>query len=95
MYTSLTATEIKGYIGKINIIDIRDNYLYRLGSIPTAKNISMNFLLSSPESYLKKTETYYIYCDYGKQSSQVCNNLARKGYNVVNILGGYNEYISR
>ena len=27
----------------LNIIDIRDNYLYNMDSLPNAKNIPMNF----------------------------------------------------
>ncbi len=95
MYTSLTATEIKKHIGKISIIDIRDNYLYRLGAIPTAKNIPMNFLLKIPENYLNKDQTYYIYCASGMISGKVCDQLSKKGYKTVNILGGYNEYITK
>ena len=30
----------------INIIDIRDNYLYNMGCIPGSRNIPMNFLIT-------------------------------------------------
>lgn len=95
MLSSITTSDIKGMIGRINIIDIRDNYLYRLGSIPTSKNIPANFLLANPEDYLKKNETYYIYCARGMQSTKICSSLANLGYKVINCLGGYNEYISK
>lgn len=95
MYSSITASDIKGMIGKINIIDIRENYLYRLGSIPTSKNIPLSYLDMSPEKYLKKDEKYYIYCALGMKSPKLCNKLSNLGYNIVNILGGYNEYISK
>ena len=94
MYSSINANDLKGIIGKINIIDIRDNYLYRLGSIPTSKNIPMNYLLILPEQYLNKTDTYYIYCTQGLQSAKLCEKLTKSGYKVVNILGGYNGYFS-
>ena len=42
--------------------------------------------------YLNMVDTYYIYCEYGDTSSRVCERLRRKGYNVVNVIGGYNEY---
>ncbi len=95
MYKSVGASELKSLIGKVNIIDIRDNYLYRLGNIPSSKNIPINFLIFNPENYLKKDETYYIYCTQGMQSSRVCSKLTSLGYNVVNVLGGYNDYISK
>lgn len=95
MYSSITATELKKYVGKINIIDVRDSYLYRLGSIPTAKSIPINYLLMNPDNYLNKKDIYYLFCDYGMKSSKACNALANKGYQVINVLGGYNEYISK
>ena len=79
-------------LSEINIIDIRDGYLYNLGKIPNAKNIPMNFLLMNPENYLKYGDTYYIYCNYGHNSKKVCESLLNRGYNVINIIGGYNEY---
>ena len=95
MLSSIPTSDIKGMIGRINIIDIRDNYLYKLGSIPTSKNIPANFLITNPDNYLDKEETYYIYCAKGMQSTKVCYLLANKGYKVINCLGGYNEYMSK
>lgn len=76
----------------INIIDIRDSYKYIIGSIPGALNIPMNFLMMNPNEYINKETTYYIYCDYGNQSKKCTNYLNNKGYNIINIEGGYNEY---
>lgn len=84
--------DILNNLNKLNIIDIRDGYLYNLGNIPNSKNIPMNFLLINPENYLNKNEEYYIYCNYGINSNKVCNVLSEKGYNVININGGYNSY---
>ena len=95
MLSSIPTSDLKKMIGRVNIIGIRDNYLYKLGSIPTSRNIPMNFLLTNPEDYLKQDETYYVYCSKGLQSARVCTTLANRGYNVVNCLGGYNEYISK
>lgn len=76
----------------LNIIDIRDQYMYNLGNIKNSRNIPMNFLIMNPENYLNKDETYYIYCDSGNRSKRTCLILESKGYDVVNILGGYNGY---
>jgi len=92
MQNSITVEELKMLIPKAKIIDIRDNYEFNLGSIPTSINIPMNFLITNPDSYLKRGEEYFIYCEYGSRSKVVCNELRRKGYNTVNVLGGYNEY---
>ena len=94
MYKNIRACDLKGLIGKVNIIDIRKNYLYNLGNIPSSKNIPSSYLLISPEKYLKKDEEYYIYCSSGIESSKVCLELSNKGYKVINTLGGYNDYVT-
>lgn len=92
MSNDITVSELKRIIPGAKIIDIRDNYQFNLGSIPTSINIPMNFLLTNPDSYLTKNNTYYIYCEYGSRSNKVCHELLKKGYNVINILGGFSEY---
>lgn len=94
MYSSINASDMKGLLGRINIIDIRDSYLYNLSNIPTSKNIPNNFLLSNPEKYLDKNKIYYIYCASGYKSAPTCTKLSTLGYQVINVLGGYNEYLS-
>lgn len=94
MYSSIKTNELKGMIGRVNIIDIRKNYLYNLGSIPSSINIPSNFLVMDPGKYLDKNKEYYIYCSQGLESPSVCNKLSRMGYKVVNVLGGYHDYIT-
>ena len=76
----------------LNIIDIRDNYLYNIGNIPNSKNIPMNLLIMNPDNYLDKEKTYYIYCNRGINSKKTCEILTSVGFNVINIVGGYLEY---
>ncbi len=90
--SNITVSELKSLIPGIKIIDVRDNYKYSLGNIPTSKNIPANFLLTNPNNYLNKEDIYYIYCDFGNTSNRVCERLKQLGYKVVNVLGGYNEY---
>lgn len=84
--------DIYNRINELNFIDIRENYLYNLGTIPNSKNIPLNFLLMNPQNYLKKDETYYIFCSMGLNSRDACNKLSKEGYDVVNVIGGYNAY---
>ncbi len=77
----------------VNIIDIRIIENFNRSHIPNAKNIPMDNLLANPHKYLDFHKTYYIYCQRGLVSPRVCNTLRNKGFNVVNILGGYEEYI--
>ena len=59
MYNSIRTDELKGMIGKVNIIDIRSNYLYNCGNIPSSINIPSNYLLMDPDRYLNRNECYY------------------------------------
>lgn len=79
----------------LNVIDIRTNYEYLNGHIPTAKNIDKNVLVMYPNKYLNKEDTYYIYCQSGHSSNNIVKMLNSKGYNTVNIQGGYNNYLLR
>ena len=76
----------------MNLIDIRDNYMYNLEHIPNAINIPMNLLITNPNNYLNKNEDYYIYCNRGINSKRACEILTSVGYNVINIIGGFTEY---
>ena len=51
-------------------------------------------ITSHGAGYLDKDKEYYIYCTQGIESSSVCQKLRKKGYNVINVLGGYHDYIS-
>ena len=84
--------QIINYLNDLNIIDIRDNFRFNIKHIPNAKNIPMNFLIMNPKNYLDINETYYIYCEMGVNSQEVCERLTDLGYDVVNIVGGFNEY---
>ena len=72
-----------------NIIDIRDNYSYNEGHIKNAKNIPYYSILSNYSIYLDKNDTYYLYCNYGKQSMEISNRLNSFGYNTYYLKEGY------
>ena len=79
----------------IQIIDIRSPLQHSLGYIPTSINIPYNNLVLKPENYLNKSNKYYIYCQTGSTSEDLVYILNYKGYNTVNIIGGYNNYLYR
>lgn len=84
--------EPKNLNPNFNIIDIRDKEAYVKGHIYDAKNIVMNLLINMPERYLNKDDKYYIYCSSGYKSQKCCKLLNMIGYNVVNVIGGYEKY---
>ena len=77
------------------IIDIRNENEFIMGTIPSSKNIPTIKLEISPEKYLNKNETYYIFCNNGKTSKALTEKLNIQGYRTVNIIGGYFNYLLR
>ena len=84
--------DIDSLIGKVELIDIREPYEYKGGSLKTAKNIPMGNLLNTPEKYLIKDKTYYIMCQSGARSGSTTKALAKQGFHVVNVAGGFASY---
>ena len=42
---------------------------------------------------LNKFSKYYIYCQRGMKSKNLCKYLKKIGYDVVNVIGGYEAWI--
>lgn len=76
-----------------NIIDIRTKESYNNRHINGSVNIFVNELYLRPEKYLQKGKKYYIYCQRGNSSKRLCQFLMLKGYNAVNIIGGYEAWV--
>lgn len=89
----INVNDIDNLIGKIDLIDIREPYEYKTGSIKSAKNIPMGDLLNDPEKYLNKDKEYHIVCQSGGRSSTACNKLRGLRFDVVNVAGGVGSYV--
>ena len=89
----INVNEIDNLIGKIELIDIREDYEYKGGSIKSAKNIPMGNLLNEADKYLSKDKEYYIMCQSGGRSARACNSLTKEGFNVTNVSGGMGSYV--
>lgn len=94
MINSINVNKLLKLIPNAKIIDIRDNNSFKKGSIPTSINIPYNYLELTPGKYINKDNTYYIYCEQGLTSKKLCLKLLNKGYNVINVIGGYLSYKS-
>ena len=53
-FDSVSVHDLDSKIGKINLIDVREDYEYKGGHVPTAKNIPMSTILMKPENTLIK-----------------------------------------
>ena len=85
---SISFSDLKKMSNPI-IIDIRDNYSYNISHIKNSINIPYYNLLNNYSHYLNKNNTYYLYCDEGKQSSEISKRLNSFGYNTKSIQGGF------
>lgn len=89
----INVNDMDNLIGKVELIDIREPYEYRGGSLKTAKNIPMGNLSANPEKYLAKDKTYYIMCQSGGRSGMLTRILTKQGYSVINVAGGMGSYV--
>ena len=92
MFQSISVTDLKT-LNNINLIDIRSIEKYNNKHIMNAINIPIDQLIIMPDRYLDRNKKYYIYCQKGMQSRKACQILSSKGYNVINITGGYEAWI--
>lgn len=89
----INVNDMDNLIGKAEIIDIREPYEYRYGSLRTARNIPMGNITANPDKYLTKDKTYYIMCQSGARSKMLTRILTKQGYSVINVAGGIGSYV--
>jgi len=89
---TIRMNDIDPLVGKVALLDIREPYEYKAGTLKTAKNVPMNELMANPEKYMKKETTYYVFCLSGSRSQFACRKLSAEGYDVINMLGGMGIY---
>ncbi len=89
----IPSISVKQLQNKNNIIDIRSNQSYNNNHIPNAINIPFEKLIIEPDKYLRKNIMYYIYCRSGITSMKACEILIKRGFNVTNVVGGYERWI--
>lgn len=89
----ISINDLLSIINSIKIIDIRSIQSFNNNHIPNSVNIPVEKLLYNPEQYINKNDIYYIYCQKGISSYNVCNILNKLGYRTISIDGGYEAWI--
>ena len=79
------------FLDNINIIDIREHYLYERGHLKGSINIPLRVLRTMPEKYLSFDKTYYLICETGFNSKRLSIVLNNKGYHTYSIKSGYEK----
>lgn len=90
---SVSISQLKQVMNEENVIDIRDIEKFNSSHIAGAHNVPMIKLLADPNKYLDINKVYYIYCQQGITSIKVVGSLRKQGYNVFNIIGGYERWV--
>ena len=91
-FKRIPVNDIDELLGKIKLIDIREKFELRGGTIRTAKHVPMNTLLVDPDKYMTKDEPYYLLCRSGARSGRAAKLLAKQGYQTVTVDGGFSAY---
>lgn len=79
---------------KVQLVDVRTPGEYKQGHIENAENHNVfdkNFMEQMAK--YKKDQPIYVYCRSGGRSMKAANMLKSKGYNVVNLNGGFNGWM--
>lgn len=79
---------------KIQLVDVRTPQETEKGFIKTAlfSNYFATNFLEDVTSKLDKNKPVYLYCRSGNRSGKACEILQEKGYEVYNVLGGFNQW---
>jgi rhodanese-related sulfurtransferase len=73
------------------IVDVRDRERFRQGHIPMAVNVPLADIKAGRIG-LPKNKTILVYCATGGASTMAAKLLTERGYQVINTVGGLNEY---
>ncbi|MNE66827.1 putative adenylyltransferase/sulfurtransferase MoeZ [compost metagenome] len=94
--SSITAQEVAEQIeaGKsLNLLDVRELAEWFEGHVEGAKHIQLSQLVERHKE-LDLDQEIIIMCRSGNRSGLACELLHEKGYKVVNMTGGLNEWPS-
>ena len=87
-------TEVDGK--KVQLVDVRTPREFTQGHLENAINYNIfdNDFTTKTE-ILDKSKPVYVYCRSGARSMNAAKNLKNRGYNVVNLNGGINGWMSK
>lgn len=75
----------------ITILDVREVDEFQAGHIEGALNAPLSTLENGYEQ-LDSSKRYYVICQGGMRSERACQFLETKGFDVVNVEGGMNQW---
>lgn len=91
-FKSVTTDQLKGrLINRPTIIDVREDFEYRAGHIPSAINLPLSGLANTM-TQVSKPQPWYLICRSGARSKRAATFLSKAGYDVINVKGGMNAW---
>lgn len=93
---TITTKELKVLLAKdsIQLMDVRTPKEIKQGAIETSLFVNY-FDADFTEKAIKKldkTKPVYLVCRSGNRSGKACKILKEKGFEVYNVLGGFNQW---
>ncbi|WP_405609582.1 rhodanese-like domain-containing protein [Polaribacter sp. Asnod1-A03] len=93
---TISTKELKVLLSKekIQLLDVRTPIETKLGAIDSALFINYfnNDFTEQAVNKLDKEKPIYVYCRSGKRSAKATKLLKEKGFDVYDVLGGYNQW---
>lgn len=93
---TITTPELKTVLeqNKIQLLDVRTPNEIKDGFIATAifADYFDTDFYKKATTQLDKTKPVYLYCRSGNRSGKASKILQEKGYDVINVLGGYTKW---
>lgn len=79
----------------VQLVDVRTPDEFAAGNIPGSVNIDVltGHFGETAATMLDKAYTVAVYCRSGNRSKNAAKTLSMMGYNVVELDGGYNDWI--
>lgn len=79
---------------KLTIIDVREDYEWEKGHIPSARHLSRGIIERDIETLIPlKSQEIILYCGGGYRSALACDNLQKMGYTSVHSMeGGFRNW---
>ncbi|MFC5630267.1 MULTISPECIES: rhodanese-like domain-containing protein [Streptococcus] len=89
MTKAISVMELKTLLDteSINLIDVREKDEFATGHVPGAVNLPLSEL-GNRSTELTTDKPYYIICQAGGRSAQVCAFLDSMGYDTTNVIDG-------
>jgi rhodanese-related sulfurtransferase len=80
----------------VQLVDVRTPDEYAAGNIPGSVNIDVltGKFGETASALLDRAYTVAVYCRSGNRSKNAAHVLSMMGYNVVELNGGYNEWVN-